>query len=271
MGDPKPSDLLKAGKAFLREALSNFDDGRLTFALLHLTTATELLLKERLARIHPNLIFRQLDGETIDRQRTVGLRELPNRLRHLGVALDESDVSLVRLVAAWRNDIVHHVPAFPEKDASAKAQRMFDFLLRFARIELGQDMQDLVSADFYRLANDLLDEWRHVVERARADAAASGRELIDHECPGCGAERVLTSGDSEGVGAYCHLCGLEYEMGPCRFCGKLAVARPVFPGLPGLAGLEVAHDSCSKRYYADVVEEFFRDDLPPHAPLPTKR
>ena len=123
--------LLESASVFLGESLRSFRSGSLTFAILHVTTAVELVLKERLARVHPNLIFKTLDSEKLNRSKTVGLYELPFRLSHFGVQTSESELATIREVARWRNEIVHHTPTYERNTAIARLGEVYNFLGSF--------------------------------------------------------------------------------------------------------------------------------------------
>jgi hypothetical protein len=65
--------LLSSAQQFLIEALENHNHGKHDFAIVHAVTAAELLLKERLTRIHPGLIFRNVDAPTFQAEQTISL------------------------------------------------------------------------------------------------------------------------------------------------------------------------------------------------------
>src|SRR5262249_46778949 len=210
-----------SASVFLEESLRSFRSGSLTFAILHVTTAVELILKERLARIHPNLIFKNLDAETLDRSRTVGLRELPLRLSHLGVQISATEIETIREVSRWRNEIVHHTPTYDRKSALAKLGEIYNFLGFFLVHQLGLDLKSVISTDLYKTAGTLLDEWKNVVAEARLRASQVGQTVLQDACPRCGAERVLTEATDGAV--ECHLCGKTLRSGDCQICGKRAL------------------------------------------------
>ena len=56
------TNLLTSAVEFLVEAFSNIETHKPRFAIVHAVTSAELILKERLARIHPNLIFQNIDA-----------------------------------------------------------------------------------------------------------------------------------------------------------------------------------------------------------------
>jgi hypothetical protein len=104
--------ILSSAKQFLIEALENHAARKWNFAIVHAVTAVELVLKERLARIHPALIFKNIDAPGFRDTSTVSLSHLPQRLRNLNVSLDPKEIALIKTVANWRNQIVHHMPSF---------------------------------------------------------------------------------------------------------------------------------------------------------------
>src|SRR5687767_9535552 len=106
--------ILSSAKQFLIEALENHAARKWNFAIVHAVTAVELVLKERLARIHPALIFKNIDAPGFRDTSTVSLSHLPQRLRNLNVPLEPKDIALIKTVADWRNQIVHHMPSFDE-------------------------------------------------------------------------------------------------------------------------------------------------------------
>ena len=128
--------LLDSAKDFLLESLDNYKKGKLPFAILHAVTATELLLKERLSRIHPNLIYSKIDSPRITKQSTVGLRELPHRLINLGISLEAKEIDVINTVSGWRHQIVHHMPKYSRKNAATNLGILYDYLARFLEKEL---------------------------------------------------------------------------------------------------------------------------------------
>ena len=190
----------------------------LPFAILHGVTATELALKARLARIHPNLIYQSIDKPTILRQRTIRLSDVPNRLKNLGVSVNEKDATLIMQVAVWRNEIVHHTSTFDAADAKNKLGSLYDFLASFLRRELGQRVQDLIPRDLYRLMNGLVTDWKKVIKEAEQLAHKEGQVAADDPCPNCGVKGVVCR--RNGHEAFCHLCNLDLSYGRCEGCGR---------------------------------------------------
>jgi hypothetical protein len=94
--------LESSAREFLGEALLNFKQGKLNFSILHAVTATELLLKEKLSRIHPNLVYKSIDVLVDNGSKSVGLDCLPKRLANFGVTISKGDLELIDKCARWR-------------------------------------------------------------------------------------------------------------------------------------------------------------------------
>lgn len=213
--------LLKSAKQFLIEALGNHRDRKRNFAILHAVTAAELVLKERLARIHPKLIFANIDAANFLRGQTVSLSNLPQRLINLDVRVEPNEVDLIAKFAKWRNQIVHHMPLFDEKAADKQLPQLLDFLLVFLRRELNTPLEDFLPKSLYKTASALLLEWERVVQKARAQAQAEGG-VLSQACPDCGAAEVLCLRDEKRV--FCHLCATKhYRYDRCTQCGRKTV------------------------------------------------
>jgi hypothetical protein len=218
----REKSLLSSAKQFLIESLQNHNDGKHNFAIVHAVTAAELLLKERLARIHPALIFRNVDAPTFRGEQTVSLTKLPQRLNNFGVEIGAQDTKLVAKFAEWRNQIVHHMPSFDTKAAESQLPQLLDFLAAFLRSELETLLEDFLPKAMFKTAGVLLKEWERVVEQARAQAQKEGNILSD-PCPACGATAVLCLRSEKRV--FCHVCEAKrYHYDRCTQCGEQTVS-----------------------------------------------
>jgi len=244
--------LLDAARVFLIESLQNFDKGKLQFSILHAVTATELLLKERLSKIHPNLIYNKIDSRQVVRENTVGLRDLPQRLINLGVKLSEEETDIIVKVAKWRHEIVHHMPTYTEEHAIISLGLLYDFLSRFIEREMHLAFNDIIPKSLYKTANRLLKGWERVGKKAREKAEAEGY-IVDPsmECPECGGIGVVTI---HGDKAFCHLCGSYLHFGDCPLCHKPALHIGLY------FDDRVYHPKCADRMIQDHFETF-RSDL----------
>ncbi len=215
--------LLSSAKQFLIEALGNHRDRKRNFAILHTVTATELVLKERLSKIHPTLIFKNIDAASFQGVQTISLANLPQRLINLDVRMEPKEAELISTIAKWRNQIVHHMPLFNEKAADKQLPRLLDFLAVFLRRELNTPLEDFLPKSLYRIASTLLKEWKRVAQAAKSKAQAEG-SVLSESCPVCGAAEVLCLRDEKRV--FCHLCATKhYRYDHCTQCGRKTVSR----------------------------------------------
>ena len=94
-------------------------------------TATELVLKEQLARTNPALVLKNIDTKSPQTEQTVSLEALPRRLANLGMALHPTEAQLIRDITQWRHEIVHHMPSFDESVAKKQLPLLLNFLACF--------------------------------------------------------------------------------------------------------------------------------------------
>lgn len=213
--------LLSAAKNFIIESLKNYRDRKINFAILHSVSAAELLLKERLSRIHPNLIYKNIDAKNFENEDTVSLRNLSHRLTNLGVPIHVKEVQLVKTIAEWRNQIVHHMPTFDKELANLQLKRLLDFLANFSKRELNTPLESFLPKYLYKMVNGLLKEWDNVVSKARQKANKEG-SVLTSPCPDCGTTQVLCIRDEKKV--FCHLCETKhYYYDYCTECEKKIV------------------------------------------------
>ena len=220
-GLDRDESLLPSAKQFFVEAMRDFQSRKLSFAIVHAVTATELVLKERLRRIHPVLLYRNIDAKKPRGQLTVGLAEIPRRLANLGASLDASQIHLNYRVLAWRHEIVHHMPTFKREDAELRLPILIDFIATYLQQQLDTPLKNFLPRDLWSQANEMLSDWQEFVEEAKKRAVEEG-DVIDDPCPRCAAEKVMTLGDGDDV--HCHLCGTDlYRCEMCAGCGRETV------------------------------------------------
>jgi rRNA maturation protein Nop10 len=217
--------LLDSAGEFLVEAfVSKYTARNPRFAIVHAVTAAELVLKERLARIHPNLIFENIDAATLANKRTVSLRRLPVRLLNLGVKIEQKEVDLVYQCADWRNQIVHHLPGRDfKKEAEVQFPKLLNFIAKFMRRELHTGIEKILPLRWYHTAKRNVEDWKHAIAEAQKRAAKEGGVLSD-VCPECGGDNVLSLRKENKV--HCHLCGSDdYKYHKCPRCGRQTVTK----------------------------------------------
>lgn len=176
---------------------------RLKQAVLSVAHGIELLLKERLHRIHPVLIWENVDKFPSLSARTVTFDTALNRLIRIGgLAHLASDVELISSIRDTRNAIEHYVWTTTKKEADYIVGEALGFALHFARDEL--------DYDFFGYGSQKDDTFDELLEsnpqfaqafRERYERSSETRAELNLECKQC---HTLSVNLSTGV---CHLCG----------------------------------------------------------------
>lgn len=217
-GADESSRLLGSAKQFLVEALDNHSAGKNAFAIMHGVTAAELVIKARLARVHPILIRKNIDARNIGEERTAALADIPQRLENLGLGIGADGTRLIRLFASWRNEIVHHFASFDERAVRAQVPTLLNFIAEYLDRELDAPLRSFLPLRLYKTANKELEKWRVIVAAAAARAKAEA-EPLEEACPDCGARGVLTVREENQV--FCHLCdSTSFMYDRCSQCGR---------------------------------------------------
>lgn len=233
-------NLLANGLDFIREgieALYGADAGsRKTapkYALLHVFSGTLLVLKERLRRGHPSLIFKdvadspKLDPKTKEERvpKTVDFDEVLRRLEGaVGVAIAQTDRETLRKVQEERNRLEHYDAQLDLSRVDSLVGQLVDFLERFLHDELQEPLLSHLSTEAggkvgalksiaERARERRLAEWtqraerrRHMTDEQLAALRAEYDNVYEHPkhgpdralftCPNCGSESVgVVDGD----------------------------------------------------------------------------
>lgn len=220
-------DLLNSAKIFLIESLDNYNSrGKMAFSILHGMIALELLLKERLHRINPNLIYRNIDADynpkpnsrNDKRRLTVEMSALPLRLKNLGMQLKQDEIKLINDIAEWRNNIAHHVPVHDDKEATLELGRLYNFIFTFLVNKLNENFHDFLPKEYYTRMQKIINELNRAVTEAKKKAEDSKNSDNQYPCSICNIIGVVEIKDKEH--AYCHLCMKDLRMAICAHCEK---------------------------------------------------
>lgn len=192
-------------------------------AVLNIYHSIELFLKERLARVNPLFIYRNIDKRVSGESQTVGLTEIVIRMENIGIPLTAQHVHVLTELQRRRNRIEHH-RFDPTEDHELLVGRALKLLLEFLPAHLGAQLEDLVeSSRDYRKVLEAILSYKERVERALAEATAQGGRIVC--CPDCGEETVAIDSDR---GPFCFLCHEEQDLEECEQCGEYVEAAEVF-------------------------------------------
>jgi hypothetical protein len=248
-----PAELLQSATEFLVEALDNFQAGKYKLSIVHGVTAAELMLKARLATLHPALIFADVDRlPTKKGPRTIDLRSIPVRLRNFGSPLKKEHEDLVLEFADWRNDIVHHMPRGDIQTISRKLPTLIDFISAFLRSDLHTRLETFLPTRLFTTAERLLSDWQQAIQAAR-QRAKDKANAIGESCPTCAVTGVLGAVGSNQ--AYCYLCQQTFELHfRCAGCGHPLPPMHVNEFLDN-AYCRDCIDAAGERYLEELIDK----------------
>lgn len=175
-------------------------------AILAVSHAIELLLKERLHRVLPALVWENVDKYPNPDARTVTVGTAMDRLKSIGrVELSSDDEETVKALYRTRNNIEHHVWESTEKQARQIVCRALAFAFIFSTQELGQDLvNDFKKDDTW---DQLLYEQPNFVDAygPRLSRYLEAKAKLLNSCNACGQDTVLVVDES------CALCGWKWD------------------------------------------------------------
>lgn len=214
-------DLVANAKDSLAHAvahISNTEDkspSKWKIAVREVAHVVELLLKERLRREHPALIWIKVDDYPSMDARTVGAEEAALRLHKIcNICLPKSDLETVKACRKLRNRIEHCEFQLNEAEAKGIVGRLLSFILDFSKTHLSIDLEKEFRAD---------DSWRElieIVEFREAHGKVIAEKFIREKtpadtCPACG-EYTFSIDDER-----CQLCDHHESLLECEQCKNL--------------------------------------------------
>jgi hypothetical protein len=248
-------DLLENGLDFIKSGIDLFYRSATPkprahkYALLHIFSGMLLILKERLARVRPSLVFvnesqaGQAGAKTTDYHRTL------QRLDEHGIRVDPARRAVLDEVRDIRNAIEHYRLVLSIDRTTEAIGEMVSFLYSFCRDELQIHIDDHLSGRardrFYGLKEVGDRIYADLVEDAEAEAAAeeayfrrfearytamAPEELLQlareqegaeppavrmRDCPSCGDKTLLLFEVGVCVNPSCRA---TYLLDNCRYC-----------------------------------------------------
>lgn len=180
------------------------DDARhLKQAVLSIAHGVELLLKERLRRVHPVLVWENVDKFPSLSARTVTVDVALNRLVNIGgLELLEPDSQLIRSLRDTRNAIEHYVWTATKSEVDRIVGQALGFALHFANNELGYEFFG------YHTRKD--DTFECLLE-ANPEFAKAFRERYE--------QRANASSEFNLICDFCHALAVNPSTGACKLCG----------------------------------------------------
>lgn len=179
------------------------DARRLKQAVVAIAHGIELLLKERLRRVHPVLIWENVDKFPGLSARTVTVDTALNRLVRIGgLQFLGDDTELIASLRDTRNAIEHYAWTTTKAEADRIIGQALEFALHFAKTEL--------SYDFFGFGTHKDGTFEDLLESNSHFAKA----FQDRD-----KKIVRATDESNVLCAYCHALAVHPTTGACTLCG----------------------------------------------------
>jgi hypothetical protein len=190
-------------------------------SILNVYHSIELLLKEKLYRINPILIYRDIDLAISDDSFTIGLKQILARFRNVGIDLSEKDTKVLRDLQGRRNRIEHH--AFKDdKSHQYVVGKAVRFIMSFMEDHLKCTLEEHVDPVLYSRLREIVltyeERLREANEHISSRKHRSKGDCNIAICPDCSNETVL---DDPEKGIFCFFCYSPAGMAECKCCGEL--------------------------------------------------
>lgn len=176
---------------------------RLKQAILAVAHGVELMLKERLRRVHPVLIWENVDKYPSLNARTVTTDSALNRLVKIGgLHYLEDDRDLIESLRDTRNAIEHYSWTTTKSEADRIVGQALGFALHFSKDELNRDFFGYESREDNTF--EILLESNHEFSKAFSERYEN---------------RAKASGEFNFLCDYCHTIAVNPKTGACKLCG----------------------------------------------------
>lgn len=251
---PLKLDLLENGIDFIRSGIETFflegdpEPRQHKYAVLHIFAGVLLILKERLRRAHPALIFKKVDALKDENALTVDFDEVLTRLANCAdVTIDGSDLVKLRRAQATRNKLEHYAFELDLRATEKLIGQLAEIAYVFLREELNVSLEAHLSDDVWSRIQSLRaiakkleeDEQRRWAERAatyRKMSKKDLRRLGEREpyhpkhnpdfaerqyCGSCQEQTIVLRGELGEAICINPECRALSRTGSCSACGSL--------------------------------------------------
>jgi len=213
-------NLIDNAKESLSHAVYHLTDvdrpsaGDLKRAILDVAHVVELLLKERLRKIHPAFLWNDVDKYPSEKAFKVDTQTAIERLvKMAGIKLADSDIKTIADCRNIRNAIEHYEFEIEPKEARVIIGKMLAFIFHFVKAHLDMDwVGEFKKDDRWKALIDMYEFWEHYSRVLGKQLEDAGKPVGD--CPRCNAWTF----DFEVM--QCALCGHHEDQIECQKCGE---------------------------------------------------
>ena len=225
----------------LNEALTKYEMGahggeprELKFAVLHMAHFIELLLKERMAKIHPLLIYERPFEAKIRYGRTISVSQAINFLRHAEEIEDDFHDNL-RWLTDLRNQITHREFVIDVVHTKETLGRIVKAAVDFCDPALSQQIRASLPKQVNATLQDLLDDYTERLRLAQSNAEEHSDQFGPYtdeyghimpvgplDCGSCGSDQTVAASGQvksrEPAYGQCFFCEQEGRITQCGHC-----------------------------------------------------
>jgi len=189
--------------------------GDLKRAILDVAHVVELILKERVRRIHRAFIWENVDKYPSLAAQTIGTDKAVSRLLNLGgIALTNDSKKTLLACRRIRNRIEHFEFEIELKEARAIVGLMLSFIFTFAKSHLELDLEtDFKEDDRWSELIKIYEFWEAHSIALEKQLSEEGKPVCD--CPSCDATTFDVSVMK------CALCGHMEDQVECDLCHEM--------------------------------------------------
>jgi hypothetical protein len=244
-------NLIDNAKESLSHAVYHLTDsdqlsaGDLKRAVLDVAHVVELLLKERLRRIHPAFLWNDVDKYPSEKAFKVDTKTAIERLvKMAGVKLVDSDVKTIANCRGIRNDIEHYEFEIEPKEARVIIGKMLAFIFHFAKTHLDIDwVKEFKKDDRWKALIDMYEFWEQYSQTLGKQLQDAGKTVGD--CPRCYAWTFVFEA------MRCALCGHCEDQIKCEKCGELCWESDI----EIISGIDGDQDTGPEPYEYSICKE----------------
>ena len=197
-------DLINNSISYFREAILYAqrgieDSSQWKFAIVHLMQAMELAFKEALRRIHPILVYENIDNPKHSVSITQALQRLRNpKIGNLSISAEDNK-SFIKAIQL-RNELSHYEFNYTAEYAESKFADVFTFMIFFYRQHLALDTEVFFSHQEYLKIMELVKTKKKLLDRAD-QYIKEGNFLEVWQCTECGEDTFIAA---EEQCCFCH-------------------------------------------------------------------
>lgn len=180
--------------------------------IVDLAHVIELLVKERLRRIHPAFVFSNIDKYPSNTAYTVGAEVAFSRLQKIGgIHFTESEVKAVKVAREKRNEIEHFEFSIDNHEAKVLVGQALSFILKFAEEQLALEWSSLCFEGNKWWVLWEYKEFYQLLQKSVEDKIAENETPVI-ECTSCHNQSFDIDKEE------CLLCGHKEEVLDCKWC-----------------------------------------------------